>query len=65
MEPNKTLVINCISGPCAGKSTCCASIFAKLKKMGVNCELALEYAKDCVWNESYKTMNDQVYVFGH
>lgn len=60
----KTIVINCISGPCSGKSTCCAGIFTKLKKLGVNCELALEYAKDCVWNESYATMNDQVYVFG-
>lgn len=61
----KTLYINVSGGPCAGKSTISANVFARLKMMGVNCELATEYAKDCVWNESYKTMQDQVYVFGH
>lgn len=60
----KTYVLNLCGGPGAGKSTAAAGIFAKLKKLGIECELALEYAKDCVWNESYTTMNDQVYVFG-
>lgn len=60
----KTYIINLISGPGSGKSTACAGIFNQLKKRGVECELALEYAKDCVWDESYKKMDDQVLIFG-
>jgi tRNA uridine 5-carbamoylmethylation protein Kti12 len=54
----KTIVINLISGPCAGKSTAAAGIFSALKKQGIECELALEYAKDCVWDESFYKMKD-------
>jgi hypothetical protein len=35
-----------------------------LKKLGINCELALEFAKDKVWEESIKILDDQLYVFG-
>ena len=31
---------------------------------GVDCEMALEYAKDRVWEEAFATMDDQIYVFG-
>ena len=41
----KTLVINLFGGPGVGKSTLCASVFAKLKIMGIDCEMATEYAK--------------------
>lgn len=58
------IVINLFGGPGSGKSTTCAGLFAKLKLAGVNCEMALEYAKDKVWEESYKTLNNQIYVFG-
>ena len=60
----KTLVINLFGGPGSGKSTTCAGIFERLKLKGINCEMATEYAKDKVWEESYKTLDDQIYVFG-
>ena len=59
-----TLVINLFSGPRVGKSTTAAMVFAKLKMNGVDCEMALEFAKEKVWEESFKTMDDQIYIFG-
>ena len=41
-----------------------ASLFAKLKWLGVDCELAAEYAKDLVWEKRDKTFENQVYIFG-
>lgn len=62
---NKTpLIVNIISGPGAGKSTTAAGLFYELKKQGINCEMALEFAKDKVYEESFKTMDDQLYIFG-
>jgi hypothetical protein len=58
------IVINLFAGPGVGKSTTAARIFAELKLRGVNCEMALEFAKDKVWEESFKTMDDQIYIFG-
>ena len=46
------LVINLFGGPGCGKSTIAALLFGKLKQNGINCEMALEYAKDKVWEES-------------
>lgn len=60
----KTIVINLFGGPGVGKSTLCALVFAKLKVMGVDCEMATEYAKDMVWEESYKKLENQIYIFG-
>ena len=59
-----TKVINLFGGPGAGKSTMAAGIFFYLKNRGINCELASEYAKDKVWEESYSVLNNQIYVFG-
>lgn len=61
---NKPLVINLFGAPGAGKSTLAAGLFYELKMVGVNCELVREYAKDKVWEESFATLDDQVYVFG-
>lgn len=61
---NETLIINLIGGPGCGKSTSASGIFYELKKHGINCELSLEFAKDKVWEESYKVLDDQFYVFG-
>lgn len=61
---NKTLVVNLYGGPGSGKSTTCAGVFERLKLNGINCEMATEYAKDKVWEESFKTLDDQIYVFG-
>ena len=41
-----------------------ASLFSKLKWMGIDCELAAEYAKDLVWEKRDKTFENQVYIFG-
>lgn len=62
-EPRKTLVVNIFSGPGAGKSTMCAGLFANLKYQGVECEMALEYAKDLVWQKRNFTFEDQLYLF--
>lgn len=59
-----TIVVNLIGGPGSGKSTTAAGLFYNLKKLGINCEMALEYAKDKVYEESFKTMDDQLYIFG-
>ena len=58
------IVINLFAGPGVGKSTNAAKIFADLKIKGINCEMALEFAKDKVWEESFRTMDDQIYIFG-
>lgn len=60
----ETIIINLIGGPGCGKSTCASGIFYELKKLGINCELSLEFIKDKVWEESYKVLDDQIYVFG-
>lgn len=58
------ILVNCFGAPSAGKSTGAAYIFAKLKMLGVNAELATEFAKDKVWEESKEVFNNQVYIFG-
>lgn len=60
----KTIVINLYAGPGAGKSTMCANIFSELKWLGIDCEMSLEYAKDKVWEESERVLDNQIYVFG-
>jgi hypothetical protein len=64
MKMNKPIVINLFGGPGIGKSTIAALLFGKLKQNGYNAELVMEYAKDKVWEESYKTLENQIYVFG-
>lgn len=59
----KTVVINLIGGPGSGKSTAAAELFAFLKKAGRSCEMALEFAKGKCFEESFKVLDDQIYVF--
>ena len=59
---SKGLVINLIGGPGCGKSTTMAGVFYKLKKNGVNCEMATEFTKDKVWDEDYRMLDDQIYI---
>jgi len=64
MTMKETIVINFFGGPGVGKSTLCAAVFVKLKVSGIDCEMATEYAKDITWEESYKKLENQIYVFG-
>jgi len=64
MRKYETLILNLFGGPGSGKSTTAAGIFHELKLLGANCEMALEYAKDKVWEDSYPVLNNQIYVFG-
>lgn len=59
-----TTVLNFFGGPGSGKSTMAAAVFAELKCEGITCELVQEYAKDKVWENSYFTLENQIYVFG-
>lgn len=59
----KPIVVNLYAGPGTGKSSSAADIFSKLKWGGINCEMALEFAKEKVWEESIKVLDDQIYIF--
>lgn len=59
----KPLVVNLFAGPGSGKSTTAAGVFFELKSRGINCELATEFAKDLVWEERHKAINNQIYIF--
>jgi len=60
----ETVVLNLFGGPGCGKSTTCAGVFAELKLRDVNCEMALEYAKDVVWENTRHLLDNQISVFG-
>lgn len=57
------VIISIYGQPGAGKSTISAYIFAKLKMLGVNCELVTEFAKDKVWEENNTALSNQIYIF--
>ena len=58
-----TILVNLFAAPGSGKSTMTAGIFEKLKWQGVDCEMALEFAKDLVWECRDETFKDQNYIF--
>lgn len=58
------IIVNMFGQPGAGKSTNASRLFTMLKDLDVNCELVSEFAKDLVWEERFKTLSDQIYVFG-
>lgn len=60
-----TLIVNFFGAPGSGKSTSAAGVFYKLKIAGIESELVTEYAKDVVWEESFKTLNNQIFVFAN
>lgn len=54
-------VINLVGGPCCGKSTTAAGLFAKMKlSMQYKCELVTEVIKDYVYDEANIPMKDQI-----
>ena len=56
-------ILNLFGGPCTGKSTTAAALFYHMKKMGIQCELIQEYAKDLVYEQRHNILSDQIYVF--
>lgn len=60
----ETLIINLIGGPCSGKSTIAAELFARLKKMGIHSELVSEYIKDRIYEENQTMPKNQIAIFG-
>lgn len=61
---NKQKVLNLLAGPGVGKTSTATGVFSELKWRGYNVELALEYAKDLVWNEDFKALHNQIRIFG-
>lgn len=60
-----SIVLNFFAGPGACKSAFCAGVFSKLKFLEISTEMALEFAKDLVWEESHFVLSNQLYVFGN
>ena len=56
-------VINLLGEPGAGKSTTAAEIYACMKKQGYKVELVTEYAKEVLYEDRYRVIEDQVYIF--
>jgi len=59
------LVVNLIGGPCCGKSTISAELFSRLKKMGIKCELCVEFIKDKIYEESNCIIKNQILLFAN
>lgn len=64
MNAKKVKVVNLYAGSGSGKSMTAAGVFYELKKMGYQAEYVTEYAKDLVYDEAYKILDDQIYLFG-
>lgn len=56
------LVINLFGGPGAGKSTTASGVFHLLKTRDQKAEYVQEFAKDVVWDQSYKILEDQFFL---
>lgn len=54
--------INLFGGPGTGKSTTAAGLFSLMKSDGYKVELTQEFAKDLVYEESFKILQDQFFV---
>lgn len=60
-----TKIVNLFGGPCIGKSTLAAELFAYFKKnTDGEFELVNEVAKDFSWEERWKALSCQPYIFG-
>ncbi len=61
----KPLVVNLFGAPGAGKSTLCSGLHFRMKNNHlVNAEITGEVAKDLTWENRYRTLQNQTYVFG-
>jgi nicotinamide riboside kinase len=60
-----SLVVNFFGGPSGGKSKLASGLIYKLKDMGINCDLITEYPKALSWEENFRALEYQPYVFGN
>lgn len=58
-----TKIINLIGGPGVGKSTVASGLFSILKQRKISAEYVSEYAKELVWEETQKLLENQIHVF--
>ena len=56
------IIINLFGGPGSGKSTTASGLFHLLKLKGYKTELITEFTKDVVWEQRYKTLENQFYI---
>lgn len=61
----KTIVINLLGAAGSGKSLIASEVFAKIKRLGISCENIQEYAKGVVYEENYKRLKDQLFVYAN
>lgn len=59
-----TTVIELYGGPCSGKSTLAAELYATLKKQGKSVEIVREYVKDWAYEGRKVGIHDQIYIMG-
>ncbi len=64
MDLKQTLIVNLVGGPCSGKSTIAAELFARLKKLSIHCELVSEYIKERIYEENQTINTHQITIFG-
>lgn len=58
-----TVIINLVGGPCSGKSTTAAGLFAQMKlRTDRKVEIVTEVIKDYVYDENKGAMNDQILI---
>ena len=58
-----TKIVNLVGGPCCGKSTTAAGLFAAMKlKSNQKVEIVTEVIKDYVYDENKGAMNDQILI---
>jgi len=60
-----TIVVNFLAGSGTGKTTVASDVFSRLKKAGIESELASEFAKDLVWERSFDLLKNQIFIFGN
>jgi hypothetical protein len=61
----KRLCINYFGGPSSGKTVAAASLFTRLKKLHVDCELVAEFPKDLVLEGNTVALANQIYVMAN
>ncbi len=60
-----TTIVNFFGGPSVGKTTLCAGTYFTLNKITkLRTEMALEAAKDEVWNGNIGSLDNQIHIFG-